>query len=116
MGIGYIYPGDEAQQSLANSMTSYWSEFAYNGDPGQGRDGKEPHWLSWGEQGKRSIILDTPADQGIFMDDEEVVLEALKQALVNDPTITDPLERCDLYKSAFRPASDDTYTTEVCGR
>ena len=116
MGIGYIYPGDEAQHSLANSMTSYWSEFAYNGDPGQGRDGKEPHWLSWGEQGKRSIILDTPADQGIFMDDEEVVLGALKQALVNDPTITDPLERCDLYKSSFRPASDDTYMTEVCGR
>ena len=116
MGIGYIYPGDEAQQSLANSMTSYWSEFAYNGDPSQGRDGKETAWLSWGEQGKRSIILDTPADQGIFMDDEEVVLEALKQALVNDPAITDPLERCDLYKSSFRPASDDTYMKEVCGR
>ena len=45
MGIGYIYPGDEAQQSLTNSMTSYWSEFAYNGDPSQGRDGKETPWL-----------------------------------------------------------------------
>ena len=50
------------------------------------------------------------------MDDEEVVLEALKQALVNDPAITDLLERCDLYKSSFRPASDDTYMKEVCGR
>ena len=50
------------------------------------------------------------------MDDEEVVLEALKQALVNDPTISNPQERCDLYKSSFRPASDDLYITEVCGR
>jgi para-nitrobenzyl esterase len=114
MGIDYIYPGDEAQQSLANSMTSYWTEFAYNGNPAQGRDGMETPWLSWGTQGKRSLILDTPRDQGIFMDDHEVVLDELKQALINDPNISDQQERCNLYRSAFRGATEDIIVKEVC--
>jgi para-nitrobenzyl esterase len=114
MGIDYIYPGDEAQQSLANSMTSYWTEFAYNGNPAQGRDGMETPWLSWGTQGKRSLILDTPRDQGIFMNDQEVVLDELKQALINDPNISDQQERCNLYRSAFRGATEDIIVKEVC--
>jgi para-nitrobenzyl esterase len=32
-GIEYIYPGDEAQFDLADSISSYWTEFAANGPP-----------------------------------------------------------------------------------
>ena len=60
-GIDYIYPHDDNQAALANSMTSYWSEFAHNGSPMQGRDGNEPMWVSWGMGGMQSLVLDTPA-------------------------------------------------------
>ncbi|NCF34013.1 MAG: hypothetical protein GWP50_10650, partial [Proteobacteria bacterium] len=83
-------------------------------NPAQGRDGMETPWLSWGTQGKHSLILDTPKDQGIFMDDQEVVLDELKQALINDPNITDQQERCNLYRSAFRGATEDVIANEVC--
>ncbi len=114
MGLSYIYPDNEDQYALANSMTSYWTEFAYNGDPAQGRDGAEVPWLSWESQGKRSIILDTPADRGIFMDDEEVTLEGLRQQLINDQNITNKAERCNLYRTAFRPSVDDIYVPDLC--
>jgi para-nitrobenzyl esterase len=114
MGLGYIYPGNEGQYALAASMSSYWTQFAYTGNPSQGRDGQETQWLSWGTEGKRSLILDTPTDQGMYMDDQEVVLEALQQELIDDPNITDPQERCNLYRTAFRAAPDNTKMQKLC--
>lgn len=102
MGLGYLYPGDEGQMALTHSMTSYWSEFAYNGNPGSGRDGQETNWLSWGTNGKTSIILDTPSDQGIFMDDEIVTIESLKAELAADSGFTDAATQCGLYVRSFR--------------
>ena len=29
IGLGYVYPDDENQRSLMESMMSYWAEFAY---------------------------------------------------------------------------------------
>ncbi|MAD07271.1 MAG: carboxylesterase [Gammaproteobacteria bacterium] len=114
MGLGYIYPGNKGQYALAASMSSYWTQFAYTGNPSQGRDSQETQWLSWGTEGKRSLILDTLTDQGIFMDDQEVVLEALQQELIDDPNITDPQERCNLYRTAFRAAPDNTKMQKLC--
>jgi negative regulator of sigma E activity len=48
------------------------------------------------------------------MDDREVVLDELKQALINDPNISDQQERCNLYRSAFRGATEDIIVKEVC--
>src|SRR5690606_13891110 len=59
LGLGYLYPNDEAQYALSRSMMSYWAEFAYTGDPGRGRDGNEVPWLPWGSGGKTMIVLDT---------------------------------------------------------
>ena len=84
------------------------------GNPGQGRDDQETQWLSWGTEGKRSLILDTPTDQGIYMDDQEVELEALQQELIDDPNITDPQERCSLYRTAFRAPPDNTELQKLC--
>ena len=114
MGLDYIYPHNEGQYALAASMSSYWTQFAYTGNPGQGRDDQETQWLSWGTEGKRSLILDTPTDQGIYMDDQEVVLEALQQELIDDPNITDPQERCNLYRTAFRAPPDNTDLQKLC--
>ncbi len=106
-GAGYIYPGDAGQMALSASMMSYWSEFAYNGDPGAGREGKQETWLAWGTDGKRSIILDTPSDQGIFMNDEVVTIAGIKAQLAADTGFTDPQEQCAVYKETFRGEAFD---------
>ena len=50
LGLGYVYPDDENQWRLSNSMMSYWAEFAYTGDPGSGRGATETPWLAWGQE------------------------------------------------------------------
>jgi para-nitrobenzyl esterase len=102
LGLDYIYPGNEAQMALAQSMTSYWSQFAYHGNPGQGRDDAEPQWVSWGTDGNRSIILDSPADQGISMNSTEVTVASIKQALAEDDGFTNPADQCAIYVRNFR--------------
>ncbi len=100
--LGYIYPNDENQAALSRSMMSYWAEFAYNGTPGQGRDGAEAPWLAWGEDGKTSILLDTPTDGGIRMDDEVVTSADIKLELMADASLPEGRERCELYVRLFR--------------
>ncbi len=102
LGVGYLYPGDEAQMALADSMTSYWSEFAYNGSPGRGRDGQEVEWLAWGTNGKHSIILDSPADQGILMSEGIVTKASIKAELAADAGFSDGTLKCELYATTFR--------------
>ncbi len=102
LGVSYIYPGDENQMALSDSMMSYWSEFAYTGNPGTGRGTNETAWLSWQTDGKRSIILDTPGDQGIFMSDEEVTIDSIKAELATDEGFTDPADQCKIYARNFR--------------
>ena len=120
LGLEYIYPHDDGQFTLANSISSYWTEFASSGDPGRGRDGQQVPWLGWGIQGKRSIILDSSADQGIFMDDGEVTIDGIKAALAADQGFTDERVRCEIYIRNFRDeqfvqAEYDALGNGACG-
>lgn len=98
----YLFPGDKQQLDLANSMMSYWSEFAYHGNPGKGRSGNETSWQRWGDEGQYSLLLDTSADQGIRMNDEAVTLASLKQELKDDTGFEDPIAHCRTYVRNFR--------------
>jgi hypothetical protein len=89
-------------------MTSYWSEFAHSGSPRTGRDGSEVEWLRWGTNDKHSLILDTPADQGIFMDSGIVTINSIKAQLVAETGFNDDAEQCTLYVRTFREAFDET--------
>ena len=102
LGLDYIFPNDENQRRLSESMMSYWTEFAYNGAPGRGRDRAEVAWLPWGQDGKTSILLDTPTDGGIRMDDETVTYASIKGELIADASFTGAQERCELYVRIFR--------------
>ncbi len=102
LGLGYVYPNDENQQQLSKSMMSYWAEFAYTGNPGTGRDGAETPWLAWRQNDKTSIILDTPADGGIRMDDELVTYASLKSELLADTDFGDKYEHCATYVRTFQ--------------
>jgi para-nitrobenzyl esterase len=101
LGLEYLYGDSPGRDALSDSMMSYWTQFAITGDPGSGRDGEEVTWVSWGSDGKTSILLDTPQDQGIRMWDQELTVAGLKAALASDSTITDPAERCRLYVTSF---------------
>jgi para-nitrobenzyl esterase len=119
LGLGYLYPDDAAQAALSNSMMSYWAEFAYAGDPGRGRDGAEQPWLAWGTNGKTSILLDSPADAGIRMDDEVVTHPAIKRELAADTTFADAAEHCATWVRLFRYGEywdEDEYRTFANGR
>jgi para-nitrobenzyl esterase len=100
--LAYLFPDeDPARDQLADSMMSYWANFAYTGDPARGRDGSLPRWLRWGTDGHRSIVLDTESGGGIRMMDEIVTHEVVLQELANDTTITDQRERCRIYLRSF---------------
>ena len=107
LGLAYLYPDDEAQYALATSMSSYWAEFAHSGSPGMGRDGKQTPWLAWGQEGKTSIILDSPADQGIHMADHIVSVESIKKELLADTGFTNPEDKCAIYVRNFRDSRFD---------
>ncbi len=100
-GVDYIYPGDANQKALADSMSSYWAEFAWSGNPGTGRNNNNPEWVSWGTNGKTSILLDSPGDKGIRMSSEQVSNATIAQALAQDTTFTNQRERCELYVRMF---------------
>ena len=101
MMLRFVYPNDDAQWALARSMMSYWAEFAHSGNPRRGRDGTQPVWLPWSTEGKTSIILDSPADQGIFMWDQTVTAAGLKRQLAEDTTFATQEERCATFVHMF---------------
>ncbi|MFT4826697.1 MAG: para-nitrobenzyl esterase [Halioglobus sp.] len=119
-----IYPerGKVARLSLSSSMMSYWGEFAYNGDPGKGRDGALPQWSSWendGENTPRLMILDSDSmngsGKGIRMSPERITLSELKQRLFTETRFKDQTEYCEVYKTLFRGGDFVQHEYETLG-
>ncbi len=99
--VDYIYPGNAAQMGLADSMSSYWTEFAHTGNPGTGRNGRQPGWLAWGEDNHYSLLLDTIDDQGIRMGREMVSLDGIKAELAADTGFATARDHCTAYAQSF---------------
>ena len=85
-------------------MMSYWAEFAYSGNPGQGRLAEDPAWQPWrqGNANGNLLILDTELDGGIRMVQEALTLDGIKAEFFSDPTFSSAAERCDVYRWQFR--------------
>lgn len=99
----YEEAGIPARDALSQSMMSYWTQFAYSGDPGKGRDNSEVEWHPWtNEEGaNRLIVLDTSRDAGIRMVDTHVTLEAIKQDFLADRSYKDATAKCAAYNRLF---------------
>jgi para-nitrobenzyl esterase len=115
-----MYPSDThaARDALSASMMSYWAEFAYNGKPGRGRDGREQEWTGWvnkGEDSKRLMILDSALGNGIRMSPERISIDELKQRLFSDTSFADQEEYCLAYKSLFLGVDFDAAEYESLG-
>lgn len=107
--VGFINPAslydpttNPGRDQLSDAMMSYWANFAYNGEPGSGRDGSLPLWQPWqnGDGNPKMIILDSTSDGGIRMSAEEVTLESIKADFMAEQW-SDPQNRCRVYLSTF---------------
>jgi len=85
------------REELSARMRSYWTEFAYNGDPGRGRDGTLPSWEPWHDGAY--VVLDTDADGGVRMADETVTRTSIIEALGADSRLAELRDRCRVLRS-----------------
>ncbi len=115
---------NEAERvALSDAMMSYWAQFAYTGDPGQGRDGTLPAWrLRRGASANPSLlVLDAASDEGIRMIATEESLEGAIAALERDDRLQTAERRCDAFNAvvAWHPIVErfrDSYLDGTCSR
>lgn len=90
------------RDQLSAAMMSYWSNFAYTGETGTGRDGSLPMWQPWqnGDGNPKTLILDSAADGGIRMMNDEVTLDSIKADFMAEQW-SDPQNRCRAYLATF---------------
>lgn len=98
-GIGRLIQPDAlpAAQELGAAMRSYWAEFACQGDPGRGRDGRLPRWRAWraGEDEATFLVFDAPADGGIRHSREIESDVALLAEIASDSRFVSECDRCE---------------------
>lgn len=93
---------NSGRDRLSRAMMSYWSNFAYTGDPGRGRGGDLPQWQAWqnGEGNPKMIMLDSVNDGGIRMSGEEVTLDSIKARFLQE-NFADQANLCVTYRDTF---------------
>ncbi len=99
----YADSNKQGRIELADSMASYWAEFAYTGDPDKGRDEAEVDWTAWDNTpgNDKTIIFDTQADGGIHMTNFTITPESLKYRLISETGFTTQEQHCEMYVSLF---------------
>ncbi|MES3008924.1 MAG: carboxylesterase family protein [Pseudomonadota bacterium] len=90
------------RDKLSDAMMSYWGHFAHTGNPGAGRQSELPQWAPWqsGESNPKMMVLDSETDGGVRMSSEEVTLESIKAAFLEEE-FSKPENRCSTYLDAF---------------
>ena len=111
---------EPGRSALADTMMSYWAQFARTGDPGTGRDEELPRWTPFDPApgAARTLLLDTPAGGGARMDDELVTVARVVEELRTDPYWAERDARCDalatVAERSGRFGAED-YAREGCG-
>jgi para-nitrobenzyl esterase len=88
---------DDAREKLSRQMRSYWSQFAYTGAPGRGREGDLPEWSAWDDasaDAPRYLVLDTEEDGGLRMSSDVWTIERVVAEVLSDERLTDARDRC----------------------
>ena len=104
LGIIFTEENESGRKSLANSISSYWAEFAFNGSPGKGRSGRQIEWRPWTVEtslDSRLIILDSPGDRGIRMSADKITFRDIKKRLLADTRFSRQEDHCRMYFDLF---------------
>ncbi len=115
----YQADGIDARNQLSNSMMSYWAEFAYNGNPGTGRDGEQVPWTPWPDGGEPALgllVLDTVRDRGIRMTTDRLTLAGIKTSFLSDTSYADQAAYCAAYRMIFRGDAFDQQEFATLGK
>jgi para-nitrobenzyl esterase len=92
-------------EPLARSMSSYWGEFAHNGDPATGSSGNSPAWSRWQGEGQY-LIFDTAADGGVRMGTGGLDRNTVFRELAQDSTGLGGQDGiCQAYTNLFGPGA-----------
>lgn len=99
-----IFDSDRAELDgeLSQAMMSYWTQFAYTGDPGSGRDGELTRWEPWDAGGGSFLILDTKDGDGVHMSGDTVTVASVVANVARDPRLETQAERCEVYRDLAR--------------
>jgi len=97
-----------ADEALSRAMTSYWTQFAYVGSPGRGREGDLPRWEPWRPGGGSFLVLDVEDEGGMHMSEETVTRVDVIAAVAVDPRLETREERCEVYALLVKRSSGMT--------
>ncbi len=88
------------REELASAMMSYWTQFAYEGDPGEGRAGTLPRWQPFDPAPERArlLLLDTQEGGGIQMSRSGVTAVSLIQELAGDERLPVQADKCEIVR------------------
>jgi para-nitrobenzyl esterase len=101
----FVFDEERREQDarLSAAMRAYWGRFAHTGDPGRGRAGDLPAWQPWSpDAGPTFLVLDTPADGGIRMEDTALTQTEVLDRVAADPRFESAEERCAVYADYVR--------------
>ena len=112
----------ETDEALSDAMMSYWTEFAYSGDPGRGRDGARMDWPAWSveSEGPKMMVFDSAHDGGIRPSSEVVTKKSIRADSLADPRLGERSDWCAVMAlvtgngRAFNPQEYELYTDGLC--
>ncbi len=87
----------EGRETLSGQMRSYWTQFAYTGSPGRGREGDLPEWSAWddaSDEAPRYMVLDTEDGGGLRMSNDIWTVERVVAEVLRDERLSDARDRC----------------------
>lgn len=99
--ITYNRGNAAGREALAQTIMSYWANFAYTSDPANGRDGKLPQWSAWNASGNNVLLLDAENDGGVRMAEVRTNVADIKRKLTGDTVFKNQKERCKAFAALF---------------
>ena len=115
----YTEENEPGRMALTRQMTSYWSHFAFEGDPGRGRDGTLQKWERFDERDPGGlpsfVVFDTPEGGGVRMAHGITTTASVVERALSDPRFESE-ERCERLDSLERnenPAFQEEWRTQA---
>ncbi len=95
-----------ARAELANTMSSYWVQFATTGQPGRGVDGRAVEWVPYrpnaqAEAAEQLMVFDTPSGGGVRLQPGALRPDDVARRVWADPTFANDDARCRAYGWLF---------------